>query len=454
MGWARCERTSQTAFLSPSGFLRRQANGAAPGRVPGLVHDVLRSPGRPLDASTRATMEPRFGRDFSGVRVHDDAKASQSAAAVRADAYATGEDIVFAQGRYAPQTQSGARLLAHELAHVSHEDTRRGALPNQIGAAHSHEEHVADRAADDVVRGRRVFTAGSDASRLNRQAKSDPQTARDQIITLAESEKPEDRQHVLDLIIDTYFSRPPNFDGILYDPNLKYDPKRQSESPEDPETTTSPQEAETGPSPGQPKFGERQRIRIGPHFFLDFRERYVQRVRTIGHELQHVGQLSPANKRSFLSTLGGVGIGAAIGAAAGGIGLGIAAAAGASLAGGLIGGVLGGAAALGGLIGGILDPFGGTDEPVRNSHTREFLAIHWTLTAQVRGLGELPRPQALTALKRRDVGALAEYKQMPTADQKKYRSQYEELLQLKQRLEAEGQTKTNTQPANAQGAEP
>lgn len=441
MGWARCERANQAAFLSPNGFLRRHATGAAPGHVPGLVHDVLLSPGRPLEASTRATMEPRFGRDFSGVRVHDDAKASQSTAAVQANAYTAGRDIVFAQGRYAPQTQTGAHLLAHELAHVSHEDTRRGALPNQIGAAHSHEEHVADRAADDVVRGRSVSTAGGDASRLNRQAKSGPQAAQDQIIALAESDKPEDRQHALDLIIDTYFSRPPNFDGIFYDPNLQ---------------STSPQDADTGPSPGQASFGGRQRTTIGPRFFHDFRPRYIQRVRTIGHELQHVGQRSPAGGRSFLSTLGGIGIGAAIGAAAGGIGLGIAAAAGASLAGGLIGGVLGGAAALGGLIGGILDPFGGADEPVRNSHTREFLAIHWTLTAQVRGLGDMPRRQALQALNQPRAGALAEYQQMPADDQKKYRSQYEELLKLKQRLEAEGEGKTNTQQTqpNAQGATP
>jgi hypothetical protein len=437
VGWARCERTSQTTFVSPNGLLRRHANGAAPGGVPGLVHDVLRSPGRPLDAPTRILMEPRFGRDFSGVRVHDDAKASQSAAAVQADAYTTGHDIVFAQGRYAPQTQTGAHLLAHELAHVSHEDTPRGALPNQIGSADCHEEHV----ADDVAQGRRISTASGDASRLNRQAISDPQATRGQITALAESEEPADRQRSLNLIVDTYFGRPPHFDGIFYDPNVH---------------TTSPQDAETGPSPGQASFGGRQRTTIGPGFFHDFRRRYVQRVRTIGHELQHVGQRSPDSKRTFLSTLGGVGIGAAIGAAAGGIGLGIAAAAGASLSACLIGGVLGGAATLGGILGGILDPFAGADEPVRNSHTREFLAIHWTLTAQVRGLGDMPRGQALQALDLPRIGALAEYEQMPADDQKKYRREYEQLLQLKQRLKAEGEANTGAQQPlpNAQGAKP
>src|SRR6266481_6002155 len=55
--------------------------------VPPIVHEVLRSPGQPLDAATRAFMEPRFGHDFSRVRVHTDAKAAASARAVNALAY-------------------------------------------------------------------------------------------------------------------------------------------------------------------------------------------------------------------------------------------------------------------------------------------------------------------------------------------------------------------------------
>ncbi|MFZ0746893.1 MAG: DUF4157 domain-containing protein [Terracidiphilus sp.] len=91
------------------------ANSAA---APAVVHDVLRGPGRPLDHSTRGFMESRFGHDFSGVRVFNDDTASQSARAVSANAYTVGEKIVFNQGRYAPDSHSGRRLLAHELAHV------------------------------------------------------------------------------------------------------------------------------------------------------------------------------------------------------------------------------------------------------------------------------------------------------------------------------------------------
>jgi hypothetical protein len=86
--------------------------------APPIVHEALDSPGQPLDPATRAFMEPRFGHDFSSVRVHTGQVASQSAAAVAAQAYTVGSDIVFGTGHYAPASRDGQRLLAHELAHV------------------------------------------------------------------------------------------------------------------------------------------------------------------------------------------------------------------------------------------------------------------------------------------------------------------------------------------------
>jgi hypothetical protein len=82
------------------------------------VQDVLRSPGQPFDATTRGYFEPRFGHDFSDVRVHTDAPAAASAREVKADAYTVGRDIVFDAGRFMPGTHEGRRLLAHELTHV------------------------------------------------------------------------------------------------------------------------------------------------------------------------------------------------------------------------------------------------------------------------------------------------------------------------------------------------
>jgi Domain of unknown function (DUF4157) len=75
--------------------------------------------GVPLAPATRDFFEPRFGHDFSRVRVHADGDAADGARAVRAQAYTVGSDIVFARGQYAPGTHKGRRLIAHELAHVA-----------------------------------------------------------------------------------------------------------------------------------------------------------------------------------------------------------------------------------------------------------------------------------------------------------------------------------------------
>jgi hypothetical protein len=95
-----------------------RSSEAVAGEAPGIVHEVLRSPGQPLDASTRIFMERRFRHDFTGVRVHDDAVAASSARAVNAHAYTLGNHVVFAEGQYSPDSAEGRHLLAHELAHV------------------------------------------------------------------------------------------------------------------------------------------------------------------------------------------------------------------------------------------------------------------------------------------------------------------------------------------------
>lgn len=97
---------------------RRSANGVEPMTVPSIVHEVLRSPGQPLDAQTRAFFEPRFGHDFSKVRVHTDTRAAESARAVNALAYTVGYDIVFGNGQFSPNMNQGQWLLAHELTHA------------------------------------------------------------------------------------------------------------------------------------------------------------------------------------------------------------------------------------------------------------------------------------------------------------------------------------------------
>lgn len=78
----------------------------------------FRGGGQALDQASRNFFEPRFGVDFSGVRVHTDSHAAESAHSVNAMAYTVGKDVVFNHGQYAPQKSEGKRLLAHELTHV------------------------------------------------------------------------------------------------------------------------------------------------------------------------------------------------------------------------------------------------------------------------------------------------------------------------------------------------
>ncbi len=137
--------TNPAIFAAPKGFLQRQcacgehtAGGgecddcrkkdtlvqrhavatAGPERIPRIVRDVIASQGHSLSGDVRAIMEPRFGQDFSRVRLHTDSRAAESAGSVNAHAYTVGEHIAFQSGRYDPSSVSGQRLLAHELTHV------------------------------------------------------------------------------------------------------------------------------------------------------------------------------------------------------------------------------------------------------------------------------------------------------------------------------------------------
>ncbi|HET7867091.1 MAG TPA: DUF4157 domain-containing protein [Burkholderiaceae bacterium] len=106
------------------------------------VATTLRQGGRALDPATRAFFEPRFGADFSHVRIHTDSQAAASARAVNALAYTVGSDLVFDAGQYAPHRDSGRRLLAHELTHVLQQGgavRRRPAASSAPGARVDHD---------------------------------------------------------------------------------------------------------------------------------------------------------------------------------------------------------------------------------------------------------------------------------------------------------------------------
>jgi hypothetical protein len=149
------KRSDASRKPSPTGLLQcRPITSATPAAAPPIVHDALRSPGQPLDAATRAYMEPRFGHDFSKVRVHADGQAAESTRAVNALAYTAGSNIVFGRNAYAPHSETGRKLIAHELTHViqqSRASTESAGLP--VGSAHDGAEGEAERSARAVIAG-------------------------------------------------------------------------------------------------------------------------------------------------------------------------------------------------------------------------------------------------------------------------------------------------------------
>lgn len=112
--------------------------------------------GAALDEGVRAPMEAHLGADFSDVRVHTDAKASESAEAVGAQAYTVGNDIAFRSGSYAPGTMQGQRMLAHELTHVVQQrsgpvDGTAQAGGIKVSDPSDRFEQAAERSADGYV---------------------------------------------------------------------------------------------------------------------------------------------------------------------------------------------------------------------------------------------------------------------------------------------------------------
>ena len=103
--------------------LQRQLSQPAPAKPvvsTGLESYVAstRGHGQSLSPVARAFFEPRFGQDLGHVRVHTDARAAEASNDITARAFTIGSDIYFARGQYRPGSDSGHRLLGHELAHV------------------------------------------------------------------------------------------------------------------------------------------------------------------------------------------------------------------------------------------------------------------------------------------------------------------------------------------------
>ncbi|HUI83247.1 MAG TPA: DUF4157 domain-containing protein [Candidatus Binatia bacterium] len=160
-----CGGSGQCAGCKEQDTLRRKATGPAGAQsVPPAAQEALQSPGHPLDKRARDFFEPRFGCDFSGVRVHADSVAADAAEAVNSAAYTVGHDIVFGSGRYNSTSTAGRELLAHELTHV----VQQSRASHSVGSAQEAEAE-ASRSAGRMVSGKRPAVRLSAPRSMQRQ---------------------------------------------------------------------------------------------------------------------------------------------------------------------------------------------------------------------------------------------------------------------------------------------
>ena len=156
---------------------RKDVASSEPGQTaaPPIVEEALANGGSSLPDGLRDDMGRRFAHDFSNVRLHTHARAEESAAVVGARAYTVGPDLVFAAGEYAPHTDAGRRLIAHELAHVvqqheGHASNARAGIT--IGASNDplerEAEAAAQRANEDAVPSIASTSLFAGVSRLGR----------------------------------------------------------------------------------------------------------------------------------------------------------------------------------------------------------------------------------------------------------------------------------------------
>ncbi len=152
------ESSASRTTESEAPLIRRQVNSEVSTANVSSDFTSRLGAGVPLDTASRSFFEPRFGHDFSSVRVYANDAAAESAASIDAQAYTVGHDVVFGAGHWSPDTTAGRRLLAHELAHVTQQSK------SSTGAPSTSSEPEADVTAATVARGGRVTSKLSPAA--------------------------------------------------------------------------------------------------------------------------------------------------------------------------------------------------------------------------------------------------------------------------------------------------
>lgn len=238
--------------------------------VPPIVNEVLNTPGQPLDTATRAFMEPRFGHDFSRIRIHTDNRAVESTRTIGALAYAAGHEVVFGASQYAPATIAGRRLLAHELTHVVQQREAASGWASSLRSSAA--AHVGCHAGFGAIQKAPDNALDETAKKIIEAAKDTTKSIDERAIRAVND------------IVKAYYD-PALVEKIVYDEK-------------DPGLTTSPS--------GKGKDIKGQ-ITVGK-YFIDNIGSFARRVLQVGHELQHVqqqreGKGGPAmkNQREFLA---------------------------------------------------------------------------------------------------------------------------------------------------------
>ena len=206
--------------------------------------------GKPLPKTVRAKMEKSFGQNFKDVRIHTGGAADKATDRLNAEAFASGNHIVFGRGKFRPGTPAGDHLLAHELAHVVQQKGSGGAvqLKSLLSQPHESAEVAADRAADNVVSGKSAAMSSGGLSirgRIMRKARRGSPTL-SSAITITPNKpaarKP-DGSRVLTPIMTSAISPA---GGRLTDAETRRTAKRSSEAPK----SKTPDESQTSISSG------------------------------------------------------------------------------------------------------------------------------------------------------------------------------------------------------------
>ncbi|HZK79551.1 MAG TPA: DUF4157 domain-containing protein [Humisphaera sp.] len=248
---------------------RATTGGYDPSSIPPIVHNVLRSPGKPLDPATRTFMEPRFGFDFGNVRIRADEEAAASARAINALAYTVGSHITFGHGQYAPTTSTGIRLMAHELAHVVQQGARQRTISGGPLRMESSGEADADRAAEKIA-------AGQFVGRMHMEPSGGVRRFAGELPNIGELEIPElevepELELEPEVEVDPEFSPEAELEP---DVEMDAEPEIEAEPDLEPDVSADPEPAPVPPVPDPGKDKEKDKDACGskrlPTTFVTF----------------------------------------------------------------------------------------------------------------------------------------------------------------------------------------